>query len=70
MIPARETLRAAFDAAKINGTRGSPQVTNAFCSKIRAAIFDACALSREEVHAAVYDNPMAPIGRRRAELDK
>jgi hypothetical protein len=57
MIPARETLRAAFDVAieEINGTRGSPQVTNAFCSKIGAVIFDACSLSREETHAAVYD---------------
>jgi hypothetical protein len=74
MIPARETLRAAFDAAieEINGIRGSPQVTSAFCSKIGAAILDACSLSREEAHAGVYDTAKPYGGRRlcKAERDE
>jgi hypothetical protein len=44
MIPAREALRQAYDAAieEIDSARGSRQLTNAFYAKIGDAIFEAC----------------------------
>jgi hypothetical protein len=50
MIPAREILRAEYDAVikQIDGSRGSPQLTNAFYSKVGDAIFDACYMAVEQ----------------------
>jgi hypothetical protein len=44
MIPARETLRAAYDAVikQIDSSRASQQLANTFYSKVADAIFDAC----------------------------
>jgi hypothetical protein len=43
MTPARETLRAAYDAVieEIDSARGSQQLTNAFYAKTSASVFDA-----------------------------
>jgi hypothetical protein len=63
MIPARETLRAAYDAVieQINSSRGSEQLTNAFYSKIGDAIFEACygALENSEAAKAGLKTPKA-----------
>jgi hypothetical protein len=63
MIPARETLRVAYDAVieQINSSRGSEQLTNAFYSKIGDAIFEACygALENSEAAKAGLKTPKA-----------
>src|SRR4029077_13194169 len=54
MIPARETLRAAYDAVikQIDSSRNSRQLTNAFYSKIGNAVFDACYRALEHSEAS------------------
>src|SRR5262245_40800068 len=54
MIPARETLRAAYDAViqQIDSSRSSRQLTNAFYSKVGDAVFDACYRAVEQSEAA------------------
>jgi hypothetical protein len=54
MIPARETLRAAYDAVieQIDSSRSSRQLTNAFYSKIGNAVFDACYRALEHSEAS------------------
>src|SRR5262249_48615935 len=74
MIPARETLRAAYDAViqQIDSSRSSRQLTNAFYSKVGDAVFDACyrAVEHSEAAKAGVKTPKAlkvvsgPHGRR------
>jgi hypothetical protein len=54
MIPAREILRAAYDAVieQIDSSRASQQLTNAFYSKVGDAIFDVCYRAIEHSEAA------------------
>ena len=54
MIPARETLRAAYDAVieQIDRSRASQQLTSAFYSKVGDAIFDTCYRAVEHSEAA------------------
>jgi hypothetical protein len=54
MLPAREFLRAAYDAViqQIGISRASQQLTNAFYSKVGDAIFDACYGAIEQSEAA------------------
>lgn len=54
MIPAREVLRATYDAVidEIDSTRGSQQLTNTFYSKIGDAVFEACYSALEDAEAA------------------
>src|SRR5271166_5411714 len=54
MLPARETLRAAYAAViqEMEHTRGTQQLTNPFYTKIGGAIFDACYRALENSHAA------------------
>jgi hypothetical protein len=63
MIPARETLRAAYDAVieQIDRSRASQQLTNAFYSKVGDAIFDACysAIGQSEIAKAGVKTPKA-----------
>jgi hypothetical protein len=63
MIPARETLRAAYDAVieQIDRSRASQQLTNAFYSKVGDAIFDACysAIGQSEAAKAGAKTPKA-----------
>jgi hypothetical protein len=69
MIPAREALRATFDAVvdEIDNARGSQQLTNAFYAKIGNAIFDACygALEHSEASGGTLQALSAPPGRLR-----
>jgi hypothetical protein len=53
MIPTREALRATYDAVieEIDSGRGSPQLTNAFYSRVGDAIFDACYSAVEQSEA-------------------
>src|SRR5262245_35625607 len=72
MIPAREALRAAYDAVieEIDSARGSQQLTNAFYAKVGDAIFEACYSALEHAEAskrAVQSSPRlrvvsAPMG--------
>src|SRR5262245_46394251 len=63
MIPARETLRAAYDAVieQIDRSRSSQQLTNACYSKVGDAIFDACysAIGQSEAAKAGVKVPEA-----------
>ena len=63
MIPARETLRAAYDAVikQIDSSRASQQLTNTFYSKVGDAIFDACygAIDNSEATKAGLKIPKA-----------
>jgi len=61
MIPARETLRATYDAVieEIDSARGSRQLTNAFYSKVGDAIFEAGYSALEHSQAA-RQNPQLP----------
>jgi hypothetical protein len=66
MTPAREVLRAAYDAVivEIASKRGTPQLTNAFYSKVGDAIFDACytALEQPNDTAPRLQVVPAPVG--------
>jgi hypothetical protein len=63
MIPARETLRVAYDAVieQIDSSRASQQLTNTFYSKVGDAIFDVCyrALEQSEATKAGLKTPKA-----------
>jgi hypothetical protein len=63
MIPARETLRAAYDAViqEIDSSRASQQLANTFYSKVGEAIFDACygAIDNSEAAKAGLKVPKA-----------
>src|SRR5262245_38677306 len=52
MIPARDTLRAAYDVVikEIDSGRAKQQLTNAFYAKIADSIFDACYSALEHSH--------------------
>ena len=54
MLPARETLRAAYDAVvkEIESSRGTQQLTNLFYAQVGEAIFDACYKALETSEAA------------------
>jgi len=70
MIPAKEALRAAYDAVikEIDSTRGSQQLTNAFYAKVGDAVFDACYRALEQSAQGVVTLPprlhvvSAPMG--------
>jgi hypothetical protein len=62
MIPAREPLRAAYDAVieEIDSVRGSQQLTNAFYAKIGDAVFEAGYSALEHSQAAQEATNLPP----------